>query len=179
MEKTKTLKQLTKIQASLEKEIETTTKQHAEHMYSVDFESHANINKTLKYLDSGVTWDIKSAALLVRLVKQLKAEKSRLTHQLDEGAWTVQLDQIDLSALYSNLTAVTGTGIEHAKTFTTLLTNIGEQITKELTKLTEGNKSIKALHLEMAEVEGEITKMEEDTTVMEVTDKEPTHETSK
>jgi hypothetical protein len=54
------------------------------------------------------------------------------------------------------LTSLEGTGVSQAKAFTTLLTQVGFNISEAMKTMQESNKEIQALHVSLAEVEKEI-----------------------
>jgi hypothetical protein len=51
------------------------------------------------------------------------------------------------------LTNITGTGIESARTFTRLLTNVGAQISEALRQTADDNKIVQQKHVELAELD--------------------------
>ena len=59
------------------------------------------------------------------------------------------------------ITNITGTGIEGAKTFTRLLTNVGAQISAALNEMAEANKVIQEKHVALAELDVKIDEAEQ------------------
>ena len=64
---------------------------------------------------------------------------------------------MDLNTLYSVLTNITGTGVESARRFMKLLTNVGSQITNALNEMADANKVIQERHVELAELDASIS----------------------
>jgi len=155
MTKQLTLKQLKDKRAALEVEVNEAQANLAEKTYTVELESEANLNAVLKQIDKSYEWSIKNAALVVNLYDTLKAEKAE-NKIAGEGKTSVVLKSIDLNTLYSVLTNINGTGVEAARTFTRLLTNIGEQITSALNEMADTNKEIQKMHVELAELDSVI-----------------------
>lgn len=171
-----TLEDLTALRTELENAAAAKQIELAEQTYSVNFEETGNITKVLNHLNKDVSWSSKNAALLVNLHDNLKNEKTRLTIESNlaknekrtlsaEEAATVQLKQIDLNTLYQSLLAIQSTGVESARTYVRLLTNIGGQITEAMKTMAEANKQIQSLHVELAEIDAKITEQETPQTV--------------
>ena len=148
------LSQLETKREELLKEIEDTSSNLADRTYNINFESNSNINKTLTHLDKNYKWTVKNAALLINLYEALKAEKTRISK---EGADAiVSLKTVPLNTLYSALTTLEGTGVGQAKAFTTLLTQVGNNISEAMKEMQEANKEIQSLHVSLAEIEQKI-----------------------
>ena len=97
----------------------------------------------------------------------MKTEKNRLTIEvnlaknekraLKEGFdSTVYLKAMDLNTLYQSLLSVQSTGVESARNYVRLLTNVGAQITEAMQSMAESNKEIQSLHVELAELDAKI-----------------------
>ena len=157
-----TLEDLTALRTELENAAAAKQIELAEQTYSVNFEETGNITKVLNHLNKDVSWSSKNAALLVNLHDNLKNEKRTLSA---EETATVQLKQIDLNTLYQSLLAIQSTGVESARTYVRLLTNIGGQITEAMKTMAEANKQIQSLHVELAEIDARITEQETPQTV--------------
>lgn len=153
-----TLETLQAERQKLEQEVNDSQKNLAEKEYTIDFENISNLNSILTYIDKSFTWNLKNAALVVNLHSILKAEKQRLNAQQEDGA-IVNIKQVDLSTLYTVLTAVQGIGVEGAKRYITLLTNVGMQITEAMNQLADSNRDIQGLHTALAELDSEIAKL--------------------
>jgi predicted transcriptional regulator len=166
-----TLQDLQNLRTELEQKAAKIQTELAEKTYSINFESIANLTKVINHVNKDVTWTSKNAALLVNLSDSLKTEKSRLLlaetaakaelringTEVDAASLsTVNLRQVDVNTLYQSLLAVQSTGIESARTYVKLLTNIGAQITEAMKQLAESNKEIQELHVELAELDAKI-----------------------
>lgn len=146
----------------LENEVNETQQKLADAKYDVDFESLSNIKAVLKQMDSAYTWNIKNAALTINLYDNLKVAKIAIQKTGDESA-VVGLSSLDLNTLYQVLTNIEGTGIEAARTFTKLLTNVGAQITEAMNQMAEANKEVQAQHVALAELDAEIDALSKET----------------
>lgn len=165
-----TLADLDSLRIELEGKAASKQEELAKRTYSVDFESHSNIKRVLDHLNKDVAWTIKNAAMLVNLHDSLKDEKTRLTiaanlakgekRELTESeVATVQLTALNLNTLYQALTSVQSHGIESARNYTRLLTNVGGQITTAMQQMAEANKEIQSIHVELAEVDAKISEL--------------------
>jgi len=146
----------------LETEVNAKQEELAAAKYSVDFESLSNIKAVLKQMDSAYRWNIKNAALTINLYDSLKVEKIAIQKTGDESA-VVNLTSLDLNTLYQVLTNIDGTGIESARTFVKLLTNVGAQITEAMNEMAEANRSIQSLHVALGELDAEIEALSKET----------------
>ena len=152
MAKQLTLTEIKDARAQLENETNEIQETLARKTYVVDLETESTLNAVLKQIDKSYEWSIKNAALIVNLHDSLKAEKAK--NRLEgEGTTTVELGTVDLNTLYTVLTNINGTGVEAARTFTRLLTNIGKQVTDALNSMAEENKVIQQKHAELAELD--------------------------
>lgn len=162
-----TLEDLNNLRTELETQTAEKQTELANRTYAINIEDSSNLTKILNHLNKDVSWSSKNAALLVNLSDSLKVEKQRLAAEvalakqekrtLEEGvATTIYLRQIDLSTLYQSLLAVQSTGIESARNYTRLLTNVGGQITEAMQAMAEANKEIQNLHVELAEIDNKI-----------------------
>lgn len=118
--------------------------------YEIDLENKANARIILDHLNNSFTWNMKNAALLINLYDELKSQISSKTFKAK-----VNLTGLNLNMLYSVLTAVQATGIEQARNYVTLLTNVGSQISGAMEKMTEKNKEIQALYARLDELQKE------------------------
>lgn len=162
-----TLEDLKTLRSDLEKQAADKQVELAQRTYSVNFENSSNITKVLNHLNKDVAWSSKNAALLVSLNDNLKNEKTRLTIEvnlaknekrtLEEGFdSTVYLKAMDLNTLYQSLLSIQSTGVESARNYVRLLTNVGAQITEAMKLMAESNKEIQNLHVELAELDAKI-----------------------
>jgi hypothetical protein len=168
MAKETTLEELKALRNELEVNVGNFQTELAQKEFAIDFESTQNITKVINHLNKDVAWSSKNAALLVNLSDNLKVEKQRLTLEeqaakqekraLEEGEGsTIYLKPIDLNTLYQSLLSVQSTGIESARNYIKLLTNIGAQISEAMKEMAEENKKVQALHAELGELDKRIT----------------------
>lgn len=159
---TLTKDQLIEKRTELEAEVSVKQEALAQAKYDVDFESVSNITAILKQIDKSYRWSIKNAALVINLYDNLKIEKTAITKSGDESA-VVALSTLDLNTLYQVLTNVDGIGIESARTFTKLLTNVGAQITEAMNKMSDANKEVQEMHIALSELDAEIANASKET----------------
>jgi hypothetical protein len=153
--------QLIATRVEVENEANEKQVQLAEKLYAVEFEEVANITSVLKQIDKSYEWTIKNAAYLISLYDNLKANKVAITKSGDTA--TVELNSLDLNTLYQVLTNINGTGIESARTFTRLLTNVGKQITDAMQSMAADNKEIQEIHVQLAELDAAIDELSKET----------------
>lgn len=152
MAKAKTLSQLKDLRAQLEIEVNEAQTELATREYSVDLENTQNINAILKQIDKSYEWNIKNAAFLINLYDSISDQK-RINANAEEKTSVVKLNNLQINTLYTVLTNITGTGIEAARTFTRLLTNVGAQISEALKEMADDNKVVQQKHVELAELD--------------------------
>lgn len=116
--------------------------------YEIDLQNKENARLILSYLSSGFTWSMKNAALLVNLYDNLKSQINSKSFKAQ-----VKLSGLNLNMLYSTLTAIQSTGVETARNYVTLLTNVGAQISKAMEEMTDKNKEIQQLYLQLDELQ--------------------------
>ena len=153
--------QLIATRVEVENEANTKQVELAEKLYAVEFEEVANITSILKQIDKSYGWTIKNAAYVISLYDNLKANKVAITKSGDTA--TVELNSLDLNTLYQVLTNINGTGIESARTFTRLLTNVGKQITDAMQSMAADNKAIQEIHAQLAELDAAIDELSKET----------------
>ena len=153
--------QLIETRSNVEKEVNEKQVELSKKMYAVKFEEVANITSILKQIDKSYEWSIKNAAYLISLYDNLKANKIAITKSGDSA--TAELNSLDLNTLYQVLTNVNGTGIEAARTFTRLLTNVGKQITEAMESMAADNKEIQEIHVQLAELDSAIDELSKET----------------
>tara|TARA_B110000259_G_scaffold181144_1_gene222749 strand:+ start:369 stop:875 length:507 start_codon:yes stop_codon:yes gene_type:complete len=153
--------QLIATRVEVENEANTKQVELAEKLYAVEFEEVANITSILKQIDKSYGWTIKNAAYVISLYDNLKANKVAITKSGDTA--TVELNSLDLNTLYQVLTNINGTGIESARTFTRLLTNVGKQITDAMQSMAADNKAIQEIHVQLAELDAAIDELSKET----------------
>lgn len=152
MAKAKTLSQLKDLRAQLEIEVNEAQTELATREYSVDLENTQNINAVLKQIDKSYEWNIKNAAFLINLYDSI-ADQKRINANAEEKTSVVKLNNLQINTLYTVLTNISGTGIEAARTFTRLLTNVGAQISEALKEMADDNKVVQQKHVELAELD--------------------------
>jgi len=156
--KSSTLNELKDLRAQLEIEVSEAQVEVSIREYSVDLENTQNVNAILKQIDKSYSWNIKNAAFLINLYDSLIDQK-RISIVAGEKTTSVSLNSLQLNTLYTVLTNITGTGIEAARTFTKLLTNIGSQISDALKEMADDNAGIQQKHVKLAELDIEIDNM--------------------
>ena len=112
----------------------------------------------LELIDDNYTWQSKNAALTVHVYDKLIEAYNNA--DVTEGIVTLELQATIMSGLYNILLNTEGTGVENARTFTKLLTNLGAQITEAMNKLAKDNEEIQAIHVELSELEQKLTQNE-------------------
>ena len=142
----------------LETELNEVQEKLSNQTYSVDLENISNLKSLLKQIDKSYTWNIKNAAFVINLYDNLNNTKIAIQKSKDES-FVVELKSLDLNTLYKVLTNIEGTGIESAKTFTRLLTNVGKQITDAMNQMAEANKEIQEGHVALAELDAAIDEL--------------------
>lgn len=157
MAKAKTLSQLKDLRAQLEIEVNEAQTELATREYSVDLENTQNINAILKQIDKSYEWNIKNAAFLINLYDSITDQK-KINANAEEKTSVILLNSMQLNTLYTVLTNISGTGIESARTFTRLLTNVGAQISEALKQTADDNKVVQQKHVELAELDIAIEK---------------------
>lgn len=151
----------------LETELNEVQDKLANKTYAVDLENMSNLKALLKQIDKSYTWNIKNAAFAINLYDNLNNTKIAIQKSEDES-FIVELKSLDLNTLYKVLTSIEGTGIESAKTFTRLLTNVGKQITDAMNQMAEANKEIQEGHVALAELDAKIDELTKQESAEEV-----------
>jgi hypothetical protein len=166
MAKTKSISELKDLRAQLEVEVNDLQTELATREYSVDVESASNLNAILTQIDKSYEWNIKNAAFLINLYDTLNDQK-KINTNAKEKTTEVLLNSMQLNTLYTVLTNINGIGIESARRFTRLLTNVGAQITGALNEMADNNKVIQERHVALAELDIEIEKASKPTVEVE------------
>jgi len=162
MSKILTKDELIESRVELENDVNTKQQDLAEAQYSVDFENVSNITAVLKTIDKSYNWSIKNAAFVINLYDTLKANKVAITKTGDDSS-VVSIGGLDLNTLYTVLTNIEGTGIESARTFTRLLTNVGKQISEAMETMAAGNREIQEIHGALSELDVQIAAFSKET----------------
>lgn len=136
----------------------------ANELFDLKLDDAGTISRIMNYIDKDYTWASKNAALAVYVYDRLKAEKKRVTAEVDNDTTevTIQLKGTELTGLYNILLNIDGTGIEKARSFTRLLTNIGAQVSQAMEALAKKNEVIREIHDEIRTLENEIVKAEQE-----------------
>jgi hypothetical protein len=100
----------------------------------------------------------------------LKTERTRITKEFAELETdqevadyqpVLELKAYELNGLYQALLNVNGEGIENARKFIRMLTLVGESVTTAMTEMSESNKVMTDLHVELNDVDGTIQHLED------------------
>ena len=166
MAKAKSISELKDLRAQLEIEVNDLQTELATREYSVDVENTGNLNAILTQIDKSYEWNIKNAAFLINLYDTLNDQKKINTNSKEKSS-QVLLNSMQLNTLYTVLTNINGVGIESARRFTRLLTNVGAQITNALKEVADNNKVIQERHVALAELDIEIEKASKPTVEVE------------
>ena len=162
MAKAKSTNELKDLRAQLEIEVNELQTELATREYSVDIENASNLNAILTQIDKSYGWNIKNAAFLINLYDTLNDQKKINTNSKEKST-EISLNSMQLNTLYTVLTNINGVGIESARRFTKLLTNVGAQITDALKEMADNNKVIQERHVALAELDIEIENAEKPT----------------
>jgi hypothetical protein len=166
MAKAKSTNELKDLRAQLEIEVNELQTELATREYSVDIENASNLNAILTQIDKSYGWNIKNAAFLINLYDTLNDQKKINTNSKEKST-EISLNSMQLNTLYTVLTNINGVGIEAARRFTKLLTNVGSQITEALKEMADNNKVIQEKHVQLAELDITIDKAEQPTVEVE------------
>ena len=146
-------------QTELALEIDAMQTEAAEKRFEIKFDSLKSIKTVQDHLNKGYTWKTQNAAVVVSLYDQFKKQAKTLTAESEP---VISLRGHELNALYQALLNVEGTGIENARRFITMLTQIGEAVGVAMQDLSTMNSTLNDLHAELAEVDAQLeaTKVE-------------------
>lgn len=133
--------------------------QSAEKLFEIELDDRKQIKTIMEHLNKGFTWKTQNAAVVVALYDQLKKQNKELTSS-EEEATVIKLKAHELNGLYQALLNVEGVGVESARRFITMLTNVGETVTNAMSVLGEMNKEISEMHAELDATEREIAELE-------------------
>jgi regulatory protein YycH of two-component signal transduction system YycFG len=129
--------------------------------FNLTVTDNAEFKQILKFIDKSYTWQSKNAALAVHVYDSMKeAVKSA---EPTEGGIEVSLSATIMTGLYNILLNIEGQGVESARSFVRVLTNVGEQVTNALNVLSEDNKEIQELHSQIHELEQQLQAEENET----------------
>ena len=133
--------------------------QSAEKLFEIELDDRKQVKTIMEHLNKGFTWKTQNAAVVVALYDQLKKQNKELTSS-EEEATVIKLKAHELNGLYQALLNVEGVGVESARRFITMLTNVGETVTNAMSVLGEMNKEISDMHVELDATEREIAELE-------------------
>tara|TARA_B100000768_G_C11053600_1_gene279408 strand:+ start:131 stop:640 length:510 start_codon:yes stop_codon:yes gene_type:complete len=142
--------------------------------FAIAFDDRKQVKTVMDHLNKGYNWKTNNAAVLVSLYDQLKKQNKELLNS-DIEETVVNLRGHELNALYQALLNVEGTGVESARKFIIMLTNVGESVSKAMKLLAELNSEISGTHKKLAELEDKLQNAE----VVEPELETATNETSK
>jgi hypothetical protein len=162
-------------QTELAIEIDAMQTEAAQKRFEVKFDSIKSIKTVQDHLNKGYTWKTQNAAVIVSLYDQFKNQAKALAPDAEP---TISLRGHELNALYQALLNVEGTGIENARRFITMLTQIGEAVGVAMQELSTMNSTLNELHAELAEVDAELESLNAVETVTPEMETEP-NESSK
>jgi len=131
----------------------------AEKLFEIELDDRKQIKTIMEHLNKGFTWKTQNAAVIVALYDQLKKQSKELNNSEDD-ATVIKLKAHELNGLYQALLNVEGVGVESARRFITMLTNVGETVTNAMSVLGEMNKQISDMHAELDATEREINSLE-------------------
>lgn len=146
----------------LENQVNEKQQEIADRKYSVDFENISNITAVIKQIDKSYRWSIKNATLVINLYDTLKNTKAAIQRSEDTN-FSVELTSIELNTLYQVLTNIDGIGVESARTFVRILTNVGSQISESMESLAAANREVQELHAPLAELDARIAELSKET----------------
>ena len=145
---------------ALEAKADELQRKAAEELFSINLDDRKQVKTLMEHLNKGYTWKTNNAAVVVSLYDQLKKQNKELLNS-DAEETIINLRGHELNALYQALLTVEGVGIENARKFITMLTNVGESVSKAMAKLAELNSEISETHKELAEIQEQLNSAEE------------------
>jgi hypothetical protein len=154
----------------LEAEATRLAELEASKIFAVEIDDVKMIKTIQDHLNKGYTWTTKNAAIIVTLYDKLKTERTRITKEVAELETdqevadyqpVLELKAYELNGLYQALLNVNGEGIENARKFIRMLTLVGESVTTAMTEMSESNKVMTDLHVELNDVDGTIQHLED------------------
>jgi hypothetical protein len=162
-------------QKELAIEIDAMQTEASQKRFEVKFDSVKSIKTVQDHLNKGYTWKTQNAAVIVSLYDQFKTQAKALAPDAEA---VISLRGHELNALYQALLNVEGTGVENARRFITMLTQIGEAVGIAMQELSSMNTKLNELHAELAEVDAELDSLKTVETVTPELETEP-NESSK
>ena len=154
-----TLEKLKAKRKELVENLDQLQTESAEKVFNIELDDRKQIKTIMEHLNKGFTWKTQNAAVIVALYDQLKKQNKELANSDDDSA-ILKLKAHELNGLYQALLNVEGIGIESARRFITMLTNVGETVTNAMSVLGEMNKEISDMHAKLDATEKDIAKLE-------------------
>jgi uncharacterized coiled-coil DUF342 family protein len=137
-------------QSKLAVEIDAMQTEASEKRFDITFDSVKSIKTLQEHLNKGYTWKTQNAAVVVSLYDQFKTQSKMITGDADA---VISLRGHELNALYQALLNVEGNGIENARRFITMLTQVGESVGVAMQELSTLNATLNELHAELSEID--------------------------
>lgn len=160
------LEQLKQQREELNTQSEDLQIKSAEHQFEINLDSRSDIKTITEHLNKGYTWKTQNAAVIVTLHDRLKDQYKQYV-DADEDV-VVKLRGHELNGLYQALLNVEGTGIESARRFIKMLTNVGSAVTDAMKELSDMNQQIGQLHQQLSEIDQEIDQLEKENSAEQV-----------
>tara|TARA_R110000796_G_scaffold12914_3_gene42229 strand:+ start:2869 stop:3357 length:489 start_codon:yes stop_codon:yes gene_type:complete len=129
----------------------------AKQKFDFTVQNKAELKSILNLIDKDYNWQSKNAALTVHVYDSIKSAPTEL---LEDESLEMELDATIMTGLYNILLNIESGGVEKARKFARILTNVGSQVSEAINKLGQDNDEIKLLHVEMAELEQQINQTE-------------------
>lgn len=151
----------------LEAEATRLAELEASKIFTVEIDDVKMIKTIQDHLNKGYTWTTKNAAIIVTLYDKLKTERTRINKEIEaldgESVYrtVLELKAYELNGLYQALLNVNGEGIENARKFIRMLTLVGESVTTAMTEMSESNKVMTDLHVELNDIDETIKHLED------------------
>lgn len=140
-------------QTELATEIDAMQTEASQKRFEIKFDSIKSIKTVQEHLNKGYTWKTQNAAVVVSLYDQFKNQSKGLTAETEP---VISLRGHELNALYQALLNVEGTGIENARRFITMLTQVGEAVGIAMQELSAMNVKLNEMHAELGEVDAQL-----------------------
>lgn len=157
MSKEQTNEELIQARIELEAKAESLQIDAAERKFEINFTDQKMIKTVMDHLNKGVTWKTADAAVIVTLHDNLKKQNKAFTSANETlETYPIGLRGHELNALYQALLNVTGTGVENARKFITMLTHVGETVSLAMQELAKLNQEINDIHTGLAELDAKI-----------------------
>lgn len=131
--------------------------------FELAFDDSSHVAKILQHIDKDYKWQSKNAALAVYVYDKLKAayKAGKAVQDEETGKFIVNMKSTELTGLYNILLNIEGIGVEKARSFTRLLTNVGQQVTSAMDQLAERNREVQDLHLKLHSLEQQLREEEQ------------------